>query len=190
MNLDKGYVHQWADWEWLPGVPEALASLKEGGYKLVVITNQSGVSKGLYSEETVRELHRRVNLDLAGRGPGAALLDAFYFCPHHPDYTGPCSCRKPAPGLIRQAAAEHNLDLARSFMVGDKLIDAAAGGKAGCRALLVLTGYGRGEAPLAPPGLPVAADLAAAARLILAAGEEPWLNSNLDYAKIKNSSRT
>jgi D-glycero-D-manno-heptose 1,7-bisphosphate phosphatase len=173
LNLDKGYVHQWADWEWLPGAPEALARLKEAGYKLVVITNQSGVVKGYYSEEDVRELHRRVNLDLAGRGPGAAILDAFYFCPHHPNYSGPCSCRKPAPGLIRQAAAEHNLDLSRSFMVGDKLIDAAAGENAGCRSILVLTGYGRAEASGAPPGLPVAADLAAAVRLIPAAGSAP-----------------
>jgi D-glycero-D-manno-heptose 1,7-bisphosphate phosphatase len=173
LNRDKGYVHRWADWEWLPGSPEALAYLKEAGFKLVVITNQSGVVKGYYSEEDVRELHRRVNLDLAGRGPTAAVLDAFYFCPHHPNYSGPCSCRKPAPGLIRRAAAEHNLDLSRSFMVGDKLIDAAAGEKAGCRPNLVLTGYGRAEANLAPPGLTVAADLAAAVRLILAAGDEP-----------------
>ena len=169
LNRDKGYVYRWADWEWLPGAPEALAGLKEAGYKLVVITNQAGVAKGYYREEAVLELHRQVNLDLAGHRPAAAL-DAFYHCPHHPDYSGPCSCRKPAPGLIIRAAAEHGLDLARSFLVGDKLSDAAAGRAAGCRALLVLTGHGRFEAAGAPPDLAVAEDLAAAARLILAAG--------------------
>ncbi|MDR2935489.1 MAG: HAD family hydrolase [Candidatus Adiutrix sp.] len=165
LNRDKGYVHLWADWEWLPGAPEALARLKGAGYKLVVVSNQAGVAKGYYSEEAVLELHRRVNLDLAGRGlPG---LDAFHHCPHHPDYGGPCSCRKPAPRLIRLAAAEQGLDMARSFMVGDKLSDAAAGLAAGCRPILVLTGHGRAEAAAAPPDIPVAEDLAGAARLIL-----------------------
>jgi len=168
LNLDKGYVHLWADWEWLPGAPEALAGLKEAGYKLVVVTNQAGVAKGLYSEKEVRELHGRVNQDLAGRG--FALLNAFYHCPHHPAYTGACLCRKPSPGLIWRAAGELHLDLARSFLVGDKLSDAAAGRTAGCRPLLVRTGYGRAQAAEAPPDLTVTEDFAAAARLILAGG--------------------
>jgi D-glycero-D-manno-heptose 1,7-bisphosphate phosphatase len=166
LNRDKGYVYIWEDWEWLPGAPEALARLKEAGFKLVVVTNQAGVAKGYYTEDAVRELHVRANLELAGRAPAA--LDAFYYCPHHPAYSGPCSCRKPAPGLLERAAAEHNLDLARSFMVGDKLSDTAAGLAAGCRSFLVLTGYGRSEAAGAPPDLTVAEDLADAARLILA----------------------
>ena len=165
LNRDKGYVHLWADWEWLPGAPEALAGLKEAGFKLVVVTNQAGVAKGHYTSEAVRELHVRANLDLAGRVPAA--LDAFYFCPHHPHYSGPCSCRKPAPGLITRAAAEHGLDLGRSFLVGDKLSDTAAGRAAGCRSILVLTGHGRAEAAGAPPDLAVAGDLAEAARLII-----------------------
>ncbi|MDR2724936.1 MAG: HAD family hydrolase [Candidatus Adiutrix sp.] len=168
LNQDKGYVHLWADWEWLPGAPEALAKLKGAGFRLVVVTNQAGVAKGLYTENAVRELHLLANRDLAGRVPAA--LDAFYYCPHHPHYTGPCSCRKPAPGLIERAAAEHGLDPARSFMVGDKLSDAAAGLAAGCRSILVLTGHGRAEAAAAPPDLPVAGDLAGAVRLILAGG--------------------
>ena len=165
LNRDKGYVHLWADWEWLPGAPEALARLKEAGYQLVVVTNQAGVAKGLYQEEAVRELHRLVNQDLAGRG--LPTLDAFYHCPHHPDYSGPCSCRKPAPGLIRLAASERGLDLTRSFLIGDKLSDTEAGRAAGCRSLLVRTGHGRAEAAGAPPDLPVAEDLAEATRLIL-----------------------
>jgi D-glycero-D-manno-heptose 1,7-bisphosphate phosphatase len=168
LNRDKGYVHLWADWEWLPGAPEALARLKGAGFRLVVVTNQAGVAKGYYSEEAVRELHRRVNLDLAGRG--LPPLDAFYHCPHHPAHSGPCSCRKPAPGLLTRAAAEHNLDLSRSFLVGDKLSDTAAGKAAGCRPLLVRTGYGRVQATEAPPDLTVAEDLADAARLILQSG--------------------
>ncbi|MDR2725027.1 MAG: HAD family hydrolase [Candidatus Adiutrix sp.] len=168
LNRDKGYGHLWADWEWLPGAPEALARLKEAGFKLVVVTNQAGVAKGYYTEDAVRELHRRANLDLAGRVPAA--LDAFYHCPHHPRYSGPCSCRKPAPGLIERAAAEHSLDLARSFMVGDKLSDTAAGRAAGCRSILVLTGHGRAEAAGAPADLAVTEDLAGAVRLILADG--------------------
>ena len=162
LNRDKGYVHLWADWEWLPGAKEALALLKRAGYKLVVVTNQAGVAKGLYNEEAVRELHAQVNLDLRGLAP----LEAFYHCPHHPDFSGPCPCRKPAPGLLRRAADELGLDLARSFMVGDKLSDAAAGRAAGCCSILVRTGHGRTEEPASPPDLIVTDDLSAAALLI------------------------
>lgn len=118
---------------------EGLRLLKEEGYLLVVITNQSGVARGMFDEKTVdtlnAELNRRVGF----------LIDDFICCTHHPDFTGLCDCRKPSPGMLLAAAKTHGIDLGRSWMVGDKVSDIEAGGRAGCKTALVLTGYGRKE---------------------------------------------
>ena len=165
LNREKGYLYRWADWEWLPGAIEALAALKEAGRKLVVITNQAGVARGLYGPADIEALHRRVNEDLAGRG---LAIDAFYYCPHHPDFTGPCDCRKPRPGMFLKAARELSLDLSRSAMVGDKLSDVEAGRAAGLGLnILLRTGYGREMEALARPGQVIVDDLKAAVPLIL-----------------------
>jgi D-glycero-D-manno-heptose 1,7-bisphosphate phosphatase len=163
LNEDRGYVWRWADFSWLPGTFEALGRLRAAGFKLVVVTNQAGVAKGLYRAEDVAALHDRAAQDLSSRGLG---VDGFYFCPHHPDYggQGPCACRKPAPGLLLKAAQDLGLDLARSFLVGDKISDLKAGLAAGARAILVRSGYGRASEPLAPPEVQVFDDLLAAAK--------------------------
>jgi D-glycero-D-manno-heptose 1,7-bisphosphate phosphatase len=162
LNIEKHYLHLARDWEWIPGAQEALIRLKSAGYLLVVISNQAGIARGYYRASDLLELHTWVNQQLA---PLHAAIDAFYFCPHHPDFTeGECDCRKPVPGLILRAAQEWNIDLSRSWMIGDKLSDVQAGFAAGCSNILVRTGYG---AKVSPDELPkdtvIANDLAAAA---------------------------
>jgi D-glycero-D-manno-heptose 1,7-bisphosphate phosphatase len=127
----------------IPDIAEALRRLANAGFKLIVVSNQSAVARGLMTEEEVRALQKEIEAELARAG--APPLDAFYFCPHHPNatlenYRAECACRKPRPGLLQQAASEHGLDLAATFMIGDRLTDAMAGARAGCRTVLVETG--------------------------------------------------
>lgn len=164
MSLDLGYLYLWDDWQWLPGAPEALARLKEANYKLVVVTNQSGVARGYYNEAAVKQLHQKINIDL--RTHFKTAIDAFYFCPHHPDFNEPCACRKPAPGMLHRAAAELGLDLTRSFMIGDKPDDLLAGRAAGCISILVRTDDEHRTEPVTA-NFPITDGLAAAAALIL-----------------------
>lgn len=126
----------------LPGVPQALAQLRGAGFRLIVVTNQPVVARGLASEEEVAELHRALDRHFRQLGAG---LDAWFFCPHHPQadlpaYQAECDCRKPGPGMLLSAAAQHQLSLADSFMVGDRLTDIAAGAAAGCRTVWVQSG--------------------------------------------------
>ncbi|HXD87156.1 MAG TPA: D-glycero-beta-D-manno-heptose 1,7-bisphosphate 7-phosphatase [Urbifossiella sp.] len=130
----------------IPGSAEAIAALNQAGWPVVVATNQAGVGRGLFTEADVQAVHRHLSALLAGFG---AKVDAFYYCPHfaesvHAHYRAVCSCRKPQPGLLRQAAAELDLDLARSWMIGDRESDLQAGAAAGARTVLVRTGYGAG----------------------------------------------
>jgi D-glycero-D-manno-heptose 1,7-bisphosphate phosphatase len=127
----------------LSGVPEALQRLRTAGFKLFVVSNQTVVSRGLATEAEVELLNRQIEGMLQSQG--GSQLDQFYICPHHPKATLPqyrleCDCRKPRPGLILQAAKEHQIDLRRSFLVGDRITDIVAGAKAGCRTVLVQTG--------------------------------------------------
>ena len=161
----------------LEGVPQALRSLKEVGFQLIIISNQTVVARGLISEQEVYVINAEMEriLEQAG-GP---RLDGFYFCPHHPNATLPtyritCDCRKPRPGLLLRAAREHNLNLGASFVVGDRITDIIAGARAGCRTVLVQTG--KHEAPPIETVEPldesvqpdhVCADLRAAAEWIL-----------------------
>jgi len=126
----------------IPGAAGALRRAREAGYRLVVASNQSGVARGLYGDEAVRAVEARVRELLETEG---VTVDGFYHCPHHPEHTGRCQCRKPAPGMLLLAARELGLDLDRSFMVGDTPADLQAGAAAGCRSLLVRTGYGGRE---------------------------------------------
>ncbi|MBS1371046.1 MAG: D-glycero-beta-D-manno-heptose 1,7-bisphosphate 7-phosphatase [Lentisphaeria bacterium] len=124
----------------LPGVAPALRRLREAGFLAVVVTNQSGVARGMYGEADVLAVHERIRELLAAEGAG---IDRFYYCPHHAKYGSPCSCRKPQPGMLLAACRDLDIDPARSAMVGDRLSDVAAGRAAGCRACyLVKTGYG------------------------------------------------
>ncbi len=135
----------------LPGAVEALARFRDAGWAVVVVTNQSGIARGLYGEADYTAVARRLETMLAARGvPLAATLH----CPHHPDHSGPCACRKPAPGLLLAAARALALDLSRAVMVGDKVTDLQAGSAVGARPVLVRTGYGAGTASRGGGGLP------------------------------------
>jgi D-glycero-D-manno-heptose 1,7-bisphosphate phosphatase len=121
------------------GLEQPLGALQRQGFKLIVITNQSGLARGLFDERDLAHMHEDLTARLARLG---VRIDGFYFCPHHPDGSVPalavaCECRKPRPGMLLRAAAEHGLDLARSWFVGDILDDVEAGNRAGCRTVLV-----------------------------------------------------
>jgi D-glycero-D-manno-heptose 1,7-bisphosphate phosphatase len=167
-----------------PGAARALRRLKGAGYQLVVVSNQAAVARGLLSLDQVRALEDAVEARLVQAG--AAPIDAFYFCPHHPaadlpEYRHACDCRKPAPGLLLEASAALGIDLDESVMIGDRPSDVLAGRRAGCRTILVLSGR-HADPPIEVAGGFVAqapdfhcATLAEAAELILselAAGEE------------------
>ncbi|MBN2645896.1 MAG: D-glycero-beta-D-manno-heptose 1,7-bisphosphate 7-phosphatase [Desulfuromonadaceae bacterium] len=145
INEEVDYLYRPQDLVFLPGVAAAIRRLNEAGLLVVVVTNQSGVARGYYAEADVCRLHQVMADQLARQG---ARIDAFYYCPHHPEkgnppYVGPCSCRKGAPGMLMQAATDLGIDLTSSFMVGDKWVDVEAGRAAGASSLLVLTGHGR-----------------------------------------------
>ncbi len=124
------------------GAVEALERLRRAGLALVVVTNQSGIARGLYTLDQYRAVARRLDELLKAR---EVQPDATYFCPHHPDFTGPCSCRKPDTGMYREAARDLELDLARSFFVGDRIKDILPARELGGRGVLVRTGYGARE---------------------------------------------
>lgn len=153
--------------ELIPGAAEALRELADRGWALVVVTNQSGIARGLIRPEEYRAVERRLDELLARHG---VRLDATFHCPHHPDWTGPCECRKPGPGMYLRAAEALGLDLARSHFVGDKLGDVLPAARFGGTGHLVRTGYGSTHAAEAPDGVQVVDDLAAAVRRILASG--------------------
>ena len=133
---DPGYLCDPEKVRVLDGVVEGLKELQHAGYKLVAITNQSGVGRGYFDIESVRAVNERVKLEFEKKG---VRLDGFYVCPHHPDEK--CNCRKPMPGLLHQAAEDLQIDLSKSFMVGDKRTDVECGQRAKVMmAFLVLSG--------------------------------------------------
>jgi len=146
INIEKEYLYQIENFEFIPGVPEAIHRLNQAGFFVVVVTNQSGVARGYYTEEDVEILHRHITRELE---KSDARVDAWLYCPHHPDgrgsYALPCSCRKPLPGMLSEAARRYTLDLQHSVMIGDKHADIAAGQAVGCHTILVRTGYGAEE---------------------------------------------
>jgi len=167
INVEKEYLYLADDLEFIPGAIEAIRILNEAGFLVVVVSNQSGVARGYYTEEDVHILHRHIasQLELAN-----SRVDAWFYCPHHPSgrgsYALPCRCRKPQPGMLLEAARRFDIDLDSSIMIGDKLVDVEAGRAAGCRSILVRTGYGREEEGRLPEGVEVCDDLLAAAEFI------------------------
>ncbi len=154
----------------LPGVAEALGAFAAFGYRLVVVTNQSGVARGLFTLGEARAMARRLAALLE---PAGVRLAGYFLCPHHPEGSIPelavrCDCRKPEPALLARAAGELHLDLSRSWMIGDTLADVAAGESAGARSVLVDIGSQSLPDDAAPPYL-IARSPAHAAALILAA---------------------
>lgn len=131
------YITCWADFHLLPGVAEAVALLNGAGYVTVVVTNQRCVAKGLLSAAQLEMLHERMSQALLRAN---AKLDGIYYCPH--DYEPACNCRKPAAGMLLEAARKHNIDLGSSWMIGDSEIDMQAGVNAGCKTAHVLSGSG------------------------------------------------
>lgn len=142
INQEKGYIKSWERFKLLPRVVEAIQLINQSEYVAIVISNQSGIAKGLYSFDDVIQIHQQLNEHLL---PFQARIDAFCFCPHHPEgineYALVCSCRKPKNGLILQAAKDWNIDLASSFFIGDSERDMIAGKNSGCTTYAVQTGH-------------------------------------------------
>ncbi|MGE0041623.1 MAG: D-glycero-alpha-D-manno-heptose-1,7-bisphosphate 7-phosphatase [Vicinamibacterales bacterium] len=172
LNVDVGYLHRLEDLALFPWTADALRLLKRAGYRLVVVTNQSGIAHGLVEPGFTERAHAEMRRRLA---PGGADLDALYFCPHHPrgsvaGLAVACRCRKPNPGMVEDAARDLDIDLARSWVVGDKWIDVQLGHAVGARSVLVRTGWGADEERRRPAGQAVEAicdNLMAAAAVIL-----------------------
>ena len=166
LNVDTGYVYRAEDWEWIPGAIDAIALLKRAGFLVILVTNQAGIARGLYEERDLARLHARVSADVTASG---ASIDGFYHCPHHPDFgtKEKCKCRKPLPGMIHQASSEFDIDLKRSWLVGDKASDIQAGLAAGVSPILVGTGYGREHRPQVGNAVPYVKDVWHACSLIL-----------------------
>jgi D-glycero-D-manno-heptose 1,7-bisphosphate phosphatase len=128
LNVDHGYAYRPDQLEWIAGAPQAVRLLNEAGYIVIVVTNQSGVARGFYDEAAVHQLHAHMQEVLKAQG---AHIDAFYYCPHHPEGTVKefavnCKCRKPDTGMLDQAAREWPIDLGRSILIGDRDNDMAA----------------------------------------------------------------
>jgi D-glycero-D-manno-heptose 1,7-bisphosphate phosphatase len=140
INEEMGYINHLSRFRLLPEAAPAIRRLNEAGFPVVVITNQSGAARGYFPAKLVDEVHRHLHDLLAQAG---ARVDAIYTCLHGPD--DDCSCRKPKPGLLLKAAQDLNLDLSRSYLVGDRYKDIETAANAGVAGILVLTGYGRGE---------------------------------------------
>jgi len=167
---EMGYLNHLSRLQIFPFAAPAIRRLNQEGLPTIVVTNQSGVARGIFPESLVHSVHEKISVELAAAG---ARVDAFYFCPHKSEDA--CGCRKPHSGLLECAAREHGLDLERSYVVGDRYADLEMGHSAGARGVLVLTGYGRGEYELHRGEWPqqpwgVAENLAEAVRLILEEG--------------------
>ena len=137
---DVPYCRRVKDFDILPTVPESIRLLNDRGFKVAVITNQSGIGRGYFTEETLSQIHKKMRHELARCG---ARVDAIYVCPHHPDEE--CGCRKPKPALLLQAAKDMGTALPLSYMVGDDARDVEAGRAAGCKTVLVTTGPNQGD---------------------------------------------
>ncbi|HEX8709033.1 MAG TPA: HAD family hydrolase [Pyrinomonadaceae bacterium] len=147
ISEEVGYVNHPARYRVFPYSAEAVRLLNEAGWLAVLVTNQAGVARGYFTEDLIGAVHGVLREELER---GGARLDALYYCAHHPSVGEPpyrfdCDCRKPKPGLIRRAAAELDLDLSQSWMIGDRYSDIELARNAGVRAAFVLSGYGRGE---------------------------------------------
>lgn len=165
---DPGYQNDPGGVELLPGAAQAVARLNKAGWLVVVVTNQSGIARGLIAPEDYAAVERSLADKLEAEG---ARIDRSYHCPHHPDVDGPCDCRKPGTLLYRRAAEELGIDLTASWGVGDRLSDLEPVQNLGGRAVLVRTGEGRTHAPSArEAGFPVVDNLGSAVALILSKG--------------------
>jgi len=132
-----GYIRHHKEFVFLPRVVDAFRKLYESEFKVIVITNQGGIGKGAYTKEDVDGIHNKMHALL---NKDSIRIDGIYYCHHHPH--DDCGCRKPRLGMLRKAMLDHEIDFKKSFFVGDKTSDIKAGKKAGCKTILVKTGYG------------------------------------------------
>ena len=144
---EAGYLDRLERLVFFPYTVDAVRLLNRAGFTVVIVTNQAGIARGIFKEAFVADAHRHISARLAA---GGARIDAFYYCPHHPEavveaYRRSCDCRKPQAGLFTRAAIEHDLALDQSFVVGDRWHDLEAGQRVGARGILVRTGYGKTE---------------------------------------------
>jgi len=161
---ERDYLADPAEVSLVPGAAAAIRRLRRAGLPVVLVTNQSGIARGLYREEDYHAVQARLEELLESLG---APVDATYYCPHHPDFTGPCDCRKPGPGMYRAAAEDLGIRLEESWYVGDKASDVEPAVRFGGTGILVRTGYGRASEGERPEGTLVADDLAAAVEVVL-----------------------
>lgn len=140
INKEVDYLYEIEKFEFEDDVPEAIATLNQKGYLVIVVTNQSGIGRGLYSEEDMHKLHVYMANELAKRG---AHIDDIYFCPHAPEDN--CNCRKPSPELFFRAAKEHNIDLKKSYLVGDRIRDIIPAEILGADYAMIATGHFEAE---------------------------------------------
>jgi D-glycero-D-manno-heptose 1,7-bisphosphate phosphatase len=166
INVEKHYLHRIEDWEWITGAAESIRQFNQAGFKVIVVSNQAGIARGMYARYDVDRLHVHILKDLQKHG---AAIDAFYYCPHHPEYGEGrnCVCRKPSPNMLYHAATALSIDLSNSWMIGDKLIDIQAGQAASVSSILVRTGYGNKEIGMRNHNFMIAEDIASAAKSIL-----------------------
>ena len=133
-----GYVRRWSEFSFIPNARKAIRELTQNGYRIIVVTNQSGIGRGLFTEDSLRDIHARMVSEIVAAG---GKIDAVYYCPHHPE--AGCECRKPKPGMLTRAVREHNIELSSAYLIGDSTTDIEAGRSVGAQTLLVLTGLGQ-----------------------------------------------
>ena len=171
---DVGYLGECSKVKFLPRASEAIKLLNERGFKVIIATNQAGVARGYFTEETLKEINGYIQDSLSKQG---ALIDRIYYCPHHvegiiDEYRKECHWRKPNPGMLEEAAGEFGIDLTESFVIGDKMTDIEAGYRAGCKTILLAdkgSSNGGVETALTPDY--VAADLYKAVRWLVSAAD-------------------
>ena len=142
LNVDVDYLHEIEKFQWIDGAIDAIKLCNEKNYLVVVVTNQSGIARGMYTEDEIKKIHSHMQSELKKFG---AQIDAFYYCPHHPNgivkpYAKVCDCRKPKPGLILRASQDLKIDLSTSIIIGDKQRDIDAGLNAGITNCLLFKG--------------------------------------------------
>jgi D-glycero-D-manno-heptose 1,7-bisphosphate phosphatase len=150
------YVTRWEDFHILPGVVEAVDLLNRAGFAVIVVTNQRCIAKGLMTIADLEKMHQRMTETLARDG---AKVDAVYYCPH--EMEPPCNCRKPAPGMLLEAARSHGIDLSGSWMIGDSEIDVEAGRNAGCKTIRLVDSTSTATDKVSNPGESIPADIVA-----------------------------
>jgi D-glycero-D-manno-heptose 1,7-bisphosphate phosphatase len=163
LSHEVGYVNHVSRFRLYPWAVDAVRLANRSGFVAVVVTNQAGVARGYFPETVIHEVHASLAASMAA---GNARLDGIYFCPHHPSageppYRKDCNCRKPRPGLVDRAVADLDIDLPRSFVIGDRLGDLELAWRVGARGVLVKSGYGLGELTYHAPTWPRQPDLVA-----------------------------